>query len=59
MNARACGHFSFGEATMEYLILIYVDEALAAYAQAATLASNAVERQYLLRRQGEMRLPLV
>ena len=33
--------------------------ALAAYAQAASLASNAVERQYLLRRQGEMRLPLV
>jgi RNA polymerase sigma-70 factor (ECF subfamily) len=33
--------------------------ALAAYAQAAMLASNAVERQYLLRRQGEMRLPLV
>ncbi|TDY32690.1 sigma-70 family RNA polymerase sigma factor [Janthinobacterium sp. 75] len=33
--------------------------ALAAYAQAAKLASNAVERQYLLRRQGEMRLPLV
>lgn len=30
-----------------------------AYAQAASLASNAVERQYLLRRQGEMRLPLV
>lgn len=44
---------------MGYLILIYVDEALAAYAQAAMLASNAVERQYLLRRQGEMRLPLV
>ncbi|MGK5009784.1 RNA polymerase sigma factor [Janthinobacterium sp. MDB2-8] len=33
--------------------------ALAAYARAAMLASNAVERQYLLRRQGEMRLPLV
>ena len=33
--------------------------ALAAYAQAAMLASNAVERQYLLRRHGEMRLPLV
>lgn len=33
--------------------------ALAAYAQAAALASNAVERQYLLRRHGEMRLPLV
>ena len=33
--------------------------ALAAYAQAASLAANAVERQYLLRRQGEMRLPLV
>lgn len=33
--------------------------ALAAYARAVTLASNAVERQYLLRRQGEMRLPLV
>lgn len=30
-----------------------------AYARAASLASNAVERQYLLRRQGEMRLPLV
>lgn len=34
-------------------------EALAAYARAAMLASNAVERQYLLRRHGEMRLPLV
>lgn len=33
--------------------------ALAAYAQAASLAVNTVERQYLLRRQGEMRLPLV
>lgn len=33
--------------------------ALAAYARAAMLASNAVERQYLLRRHGEMRLPLV
>ena len=33
--------------------------ALAAYAQAASLAANAVERQYLLRRHGEMRLPLV
>nr|WP_314607132.1 sigma-70 family RNA polymerase sigma factor [uncultured Janthinobacterium sp.] len=33
--------------------------ALAAYAQAAMQASNAVERQYLLRRHGEMRLPLV
>lgn len=33
--------------------------ALAAYTRAAALASNAVERQYLLRRQGEMRLPLV
>lgn len=33
--------------------------ALAAYAQAAPLAVNTVERQYLLRRQGEMRLPLV
>lgn len=33
--------------------------ALAAYSRAAMLASNAVERQYLLRRQGEMRLPLV
>lgn len=33
--------------------------ALAAYARAAALASNTVERQYLLRRQGEMRLPLV
>ena len=33
--------------------------ALAAYAQAALLAVNAVERQYLLRRHGEMRLPLV
>ncbi|KAB8059702.1 sigma-70 family RNA polymerase sigma factor [Janthinobacterium sp. FT14W] len=33
--------------------------ALAAYAQAAMLASNTVERQYLLRRHGEMRLPLV
>ena len=33
--------------------------ALAAYAQAAMLASNVVERQYLLRRQGEMCLPLV
>ena len=33
--------------------------ALAAYAQAAMLAANAVERQYLLRRHGEMRLPLV
>lgn len=33
--------------------------ALAAYARAATLAANAVERQYLLRRHGEMRLPLV
>jgi len=27
MNARACGHFSFGEETMEYLILIYADAA--------------------------------
>ncbi|MDZ5633274.1 RNA polymerase sigma factor [Janthinobacterium sp. GMG1] len=33
--------------------------ALAAYARAAMLAANAVERQYLLRRHGEMRLPLV
>lgn len=33
--------------------------ALAAYARAAMLAENAVERQYLLRRHGEMRLPLV
>lgn len=33
--------------------------ALAAYAQAAMLAANTVERQYLLRRHGEMRLPLV
>ncbi|PHV15702.1 RNA polymerase subunit sigma-24 [Janthinobacterium sp. BJB303] len=33
--------------------------AQAAYAQAAMLAENAVERQYLLRRHGEMRLPLV
>ncbi|MGK5076891.1 RNA polymerase sigma factor [Janthinobacterium sp. HLX7-2] len=33
--------------------------ALVAYTQAAALASNGVERQYLLRRQGEMRLPLV
>ncbi|MDN2711019.1 sigma-70 family RNA polymerase sigma factor [Janthinobacterium sp. SUN118] len=33
--------------------------ALAAYARAAMLATNAVERQYLLRRHGEMRLPLV